>query len=591
MTVRAPRERTASVLRLRDAIASESPRVAKLLAPARTASLLEDPLALQAALETLRTQHEELMVADEELREQLDETSRLGLALEAERERYADLFALAPDAILLTDTFGVIHEANDAAAALFRIDRRFLRAKPLAALMAPTEGDAIHDLIAHIGERSDATTLRVRRRGGGEIAVAARLKSSGRGKNVIWVLREIEAGAAPVSTIERTLRDRTELLERERRLRMELERTNRAKDRFIAVLAHDLRAPLNAILGWTQLLQQEPLDRDGRARALATIARNANAQNQLIEELLDIARLDAHQLQLTLTPLDFGALVERAIDSVSPSAKEKGLALTASCEAGLIVVGDRSRLDQILTNLLANALKYTPAGGSIKVEAVREGYRVRLTVSDTGKGIAESLLPNVFQLYTQDRSDSLSRSGLGLGLHIVKQLVELHDGSVAAASAGEDRGTTITVHLPLHSERPAPSEHVLPTEQRSLSRLAVLVVDDERDERELLCAILSRAGAVVLSADGPTSALTVFESRRPDVVVSDISMPDGDGCQLLATLRQRDPQLAAIAISGYTMAEDISHAIESGFDAHIGKPLDANELVELVDEAARLHGR
>jgi PAS domain S-box-containing protein len=589
MTVRPRRDRTASVLKLRDAIAAERPRLERLLAPSQ-ARLSQDPLALQTALETLRAQHEELMVADEELRDQLDETSRLGLALEAERERYADLFALAPDAILVTDTFGVIHEANDAAAALFRIERRFLRAKPLATLVASAEGDAIHDLIAHVGARSDAISLRIRQRGGGEVAVETRLRSTGRRKSVIWILREADSSAAPVSNTERALRDRTELLERERRLRMELERTNRAKDRFIAVLAHDLRAPLNAILGWTQLLQQEQLDRDGRARALATIARNANAQTQLIDELLDIARIDADQLQLTLTVLDFGVLVERAVDGLAPGANEKGITLTASCERDLTVIGDRSRLDQIIANLLANALKYTPMEGSIAIAVGREGERVRLTVSDTGKGIPNKLLPNVFQLYTQDRTD-LAGSGLGLGLHIVKQLVELHDGTVEATSQGEGQGTTITVYLPLHSERPAPREHTLPADRRLLSRLTVLVVDDERDERELISAILSRAGAAILCADGHAAALKLFEAHRPDVVCSDMSMPDGDGCQLLHTLRKRDPQLAAIAISGYTMPEDIAHAIESGFEAHVGKPLDAVDLVELVDEAARLHGR
>jgi PAS domain S-box-containing protein len=591
MTLRARRERTASVGRLRDAIAAEGPLVAKILSGSRNANPLEDPAALRAAFEALRAQHEELMVADEELREQLDETGRLGVALEAERERYADLFALAPDAIVVTDTFGMIHEANDAAAQLFRIDRRFLRAKPLAALVPSTAGDVIHDLLRDARGCADAIALRVRQRGGGEVPVEARLRATGRGKSIVWILREVEASAAPVSDRERTLRDRTELLERERRLRMELERTNRAKDRFIAVLAHDLRAPLNAILGWTQLLQQEQLDRDGRARALATIARNATAQNQLVEELLDIARIDEHQLQLTLSALDFGPLVERGVARLLSDANESGIDLTGSCEPGLTVIGDRSRLDQILANLLANALEHTPSGGKVLVEATREGHRVRLRVSDTGKGIGSNLLPNVFQLYTQDRTDSVSRTGLGLGLHIVKQLVELHDGTVEAASDGEGQGTRVTVYLPLHAERAAPSERALPVERRSLSRLSVLVVDDERDERELIGAILARAGATVLCAHGHASALTLFEARRPDVVVSDIAMPDGDGCRLLTALRKRDPQLAALAISGYAMAEDVSHAIESGFDAHLGKPLDAAELVELVDEAAALHGR
>lgn len=588
MTVRARAGRTASVIKLRETIASETPRVAKLLGPSK--ALSHDSIAVQQALDALRVQHEELMVADEELREQLDETTRLGLALEAERERYADLFALAPDAILVTDAAGVIHEANAAASALLRIDRRFLRAKPFATFVCTSEGDAVHDMIARASEACDAITLRVRPRGGGVVTVEARLRATARGKSLIWILREVVAPSQDAD-LARALRDRTELLERERRRRIELERSNRAKDRFIAVLAHDLRAPLNAILGWTQLLQQEHLDREGRARALATIQRNADAQARLIEELLDIARIDAHQLQLSLAPLDFGQLVQRAVESVTPAANEKGIALAVKCEDALTVIGDRTRLEQILANVLANALKYTPKGGSVTATAVRDGHRLCLTVVDTGKGIAKELLPNVFQMYTQDRKDLVARGGLGLGLHIVKQLVELHDGTVEAHSDGEGKGTTVTVCLPLHAERAAPSEHLLVSPPPSLARLAVLVVDDERDARELICAVLARAGAEVIGADGYDSAVMLFEARRPDVLVSDIAMPNIDGCGLLAKLRRRDPDLAAVAVSGFSMSEEMARVLESGFDAHVTKPLDTEELVELVDEAARTHRR
>lgn len=586
MTIRTRSAMAHSVAKLHDALETERPRLAKLLGPRPE----PNRVALQEALDALRLQNEELAVADEELREQLDELTRLGIALEAERERYADLFALAPDAHIVTDREGVIQEANETAATLLRIDRRFLRAKPLATFCSPTDGDALHSLLLRCEDGAAAAIgLRLRPRGGGEVHVDARVRPTARRTHIIWVFRE--AATDPVPDAARLLRDRTEVLERERRMRIELERSNRAKDRFIAVLAHDLRAPLNAILGWTQLLQREHLDHTGRQRALATIERNAQAQTKLIEELLDVSRLDANKLQLSLGLVDFGLLVRRSVESQLPVAAERGITLECSCTEGLTVIGDRSRLDQVLTNVLANALKYTPAEGTVRVTAERDGASARLRVVDTGKGIAPDLLPIVFEMYTQDQRDIAARRGLGLGLHIVKQLVELHDGTVAAVSDGEGRGTTVTVKLPLHADKmPAPSEKLI-SPPRSLARLRVLVVDDEYDERELIGAILARAGAEVMCADGLTSAVSMFDSWRPDAVVSDIAMPEADGCELLAALRRKDPRLAAVAVSGFTFDGETSRALKSGFDGHIGKPIDAAELVELVDEAAHMHHR
>lgn len=577
----------ASVKKLRQRVAAERPRMAKLLGSARRPGA--DPVALEEALDALGTQHEELQVADEELREQLDELTRLGIALEAERERYADLFALAPDAHLVTDRRGVIHEANEAAATLLRIDRRFLRAKPLASFVCPSEGDALHLLLETTQKVAEAIELRVRPRGAGEVLVDVRVRATSQGTSLIWILREVRGAA--ISEPERALRDRTELLERERRLRADLERTNLAKDRFIAVLAHDLRAPLNAILGWTQLLQREHLDTHGRARALGTIERNAHAQESLIAELLDISRLDADKLQLTLAPVDLGVLVQRAVESAAPAASEQKIEVACTCADGLTVIGDRTRLDQILTNVLSNALKYTPAGGKVTVCTERAGDRARVIVTDSGKGIAPDILPLVFQMYIQDRTELTARRGLGLGLHIVKQLVQLHDGTVEAASEGVGKGTTITIYLPLQNERIAPPSEKMCMETRSLARLHILVVDDEPDERELIGAVLERAGAEVMCANSVEGALAVFEAWRPDVVVSDIAMPDADGCTLLAALRKKDPHLAAVAVSGFTSETETGRVLAGGFDAHVGKPVDATQLVDVIDEAARTKQR
>ncbi len=569
---------------------TEKARAAKLLGP--RPALEQDPNALREALEEMRIQHEELMVAEEELRAQLDELGRMGLRLEAERERYADLFERAPDAYLVTDRFGVIRDANAAAVQLFCLELRYLRGKPISAFIDPASVRTMNDALDTL-ERgvTRLIELGVRPRGGGQVPVVAHVSLTSRGQRLLWNIREAAATPASVDGAQdlvRALRDKEELLGRERRTREELERANRAKDRFIAVLSHDLRAPLNAILGWTQLLRREVLDQAARNRAFETIERNARTQAKLIEELLDISRMAADRIQLALAPIDAGALVQRVVEGALPKAAELGLDLNFSVEPNLTVICDRQRIEQVMTNLLSNAMKYTPSGGRIDVEAKRDGGHVRIVVRDTGNGIAPGLLPHIFEMYTQERNYSSARSGLGLGLYIVKQLVELHDGSVSAESEGEGRGATFTVLLPLHDEVvAAPSELALEPSV-ALRNLRVLVVDDEEDSRELMATILRRAGADVACAGGVKAAIDLFDAWTPDVVVSDLAMPGGDGCELISTLRQKDPTFAALAVSGFTAERDTDRALAAGFDVHVGKPVDAAELVEAVYEASRL---
>lgn len=566
-------------------------RAAKLLGP--KPALEQDPAVLREALDTLRVQHEELLVAEEELRAQLDELGRMGLRLEAERERYADLFERAPDAYLVTDRFGVVRDANAAAVQLFCLEMRFLRGKPISAFIDPNEVRAMNDALDAL-ERGTTRLLELalRPRGGGEVHVHAHVSLTSRGQRLLWILRPAERAPVPVTDgtqdLARALRDKEELLTRERRTREELERANRAKDRFIAVLSHDLRAPLNAILGWTQLLRREVLDQAARNRAFETIERNARTQANLIEELLDISRMAADRIQLALAPVDIGGLAQRVVEGAMPRAEETGLDLSFDVEPDLIVIADRQRLEQVLMNLLSNSLKYTPSGGSIVVEAKRDGAHVRLVVRDTGKGIAPDLIGHVFEMYTQERNYASARSGLGLGLYIVKQLVELQDGKVTVESEGEGKGAAFTVMLPLRDELVvAPSEHVVEP-GHNLRDLRVLVVDDEEDSRELMATILRRAGADVACASGSHAALELFGRWTPDVIVSDLAMPGGDGCELVAEIRARDSSIAALAVSGFTADRDTDRALAAGFDVHVGKPIDAAELVEAVHEAARL---
>ncbi len=570
-------------------VRSDGERTAKLLGGPRT-TLHQDPNALREALEELRLQHEELVVAEEELRAQLDELGRMGLRLEAERERYADLFERAPDAYLVTDRYGVIRDANAAAVQLFCLEIRYLRGKPIAAFVDPSVVRGMNEALETLERGANRLIeLAVRPRGGGQVPVIAHVSLTARGQRLLWNLRSASTEPRDLpNDLARALRDKEELLTRERRAREELERANRAKDRFIAVLSHDLRAPLNAILGWTQLLRREVLDQTARSRAFETIERNARAQAKLIEELLDISRMAADRIQLALAPVDAGALVQKVVEGALPRANELGLDLSFAGESNLTVIGDRQRLEQILTNLLSSAMKYTPAAGRIDVEAKRDGGHVKIVVRDSGKGIARELLPHIFDMYTQERNYSSARSGLGLGLYIVKQLVELQDGSVGAESEGEGRGATFTVLMPLHDEVVAAPSEVAVEAPIALRDLRVLVVDDEEDSRELMATVLRRAGADVACASGVSAALDLFGTWTPDVVVSDLAMPGADGCELIGMLREKDPLVAALAVSGFTGERDTDRALAAGFDVHVGKPVDAAELVEAVFEASRL---
>ena len=569
-------------------------RSAKILGPKIV--LDQDPNALRRALDTLRAQHEHHLVAEEELRTQVEELGRMGLRLEAERERYADLFERAPDAYLVTDRFGVVRDANAAAQKLFELESRGLRGKPVASFVEPSELRAMNDVLVSLEPGvTKHVELTLRMRPKRAFVVSARVSLTSRAQRLLWIVRRseratVDVGPSASSDLERALRDKEDLLARERRGREELERANRAKDRFIAVLAHDLRAPLNAILGWTQLLRREVLDQGARTRAFETIERNARTQAKLIEELLDISRIAADRIQLALAPIDVGSVIARVVEGAMPRAIESGIELSFHVAQELIVTADRQRLEQVMSNLLSNALKHTPPGGRVRVEAQRESGFVRMSVSDTGKGIASNLIDRIFEMYTQDQDYASARDGLGLGLYIVKQLVELHDGTVTALSAGEGEGATFTVMLPHRQELvPAPSELVLEP-RHCLRDLRVLVVDDDEDSRELMAAILRRSGAEVASASGHLEAIELFDAWSPDVVVSDLAMPGADGCDLIKQIRTRDGGVGALAVSGYTSARDAELALAAGFDVHIGKPIDAAELVEAVHEAAAIRG-
>jgi CheY-like chemotaxis protein len=370
------------------------------------------------------------------------------------------------------------------------------------------------------------------------------------------------------------------------------------KDDFLATLSHELRTPLNAIFGWVRLLRMGALDAEGSAHALEVIERNCKAQTDLITDLLDVSRIVAGRLTLDRRPLDLRAPVQGAIDAVRPDALAKGIELTAQFSADpTIVSGDNDRLQQVFSNLLNNAVKFTQPNGRIAVTVERTSAGVEAIVTDTGSGIKPEVLPHIFERFTQgDNSPGRPPGGLGIGLALVRYLVGLHGGSVQAQSAGEGLGASFGVRLPIiaiataRQMREAPSAESVQTFPR-LDRLRVLVVEDESEARDLVTGVLERCGAVVTMADSAPAALLLLREDRPHLLLSDIGMPGLDGYELIRRVRRMESSLddttPAIALTAYAGAEDRKRALEAGFHLHLAKPVDPLELVLAVARLAR----
>ncbi|MBE9112695.1 PAS domain-containing protein [Nodosilinea sp. LEGE 07298] len=382
--------------------------------------------------------------------------------------------------------------------------------------------------------------------------------------------------------------DRDRLLRQEQSARQAAERANRIKDEFLAVLSHELRSPLNPILGWAKLLQVRQLDEAKTAAALATIERNAKLQAQLIDDLLDVAKILRGKLSLTMTAVNLATVVEAAIDTVSTAAAAKAIALNAVLPNIGQVSGDAARLQQVVWNLLSNAVKFSPANRPVDIRLAQMDGWAEITVSDRGKGIAPDFLPYIFESFRQeDGSTTRTYGGLGLGLAIVRELVEAHNGTVTAESPGEQLGATFTVRLPSLNTAPATtSTDEVPAPALDLTGIRVLAVDDDPDSRELLNMILTQYGAEVLAVPSAAAVLENLASFQPDVLVSDIGMPNVDGYSLLRQIRALPPtqggQTPAVALTAYAHEDDHRRAIASGFQQHVTKPLEPERLVQAV---------
>ncbi|HKQ09463.1 MAG TPA: PAS domain S-box protein [Blastocatellia bacterium] len=400
-------------------------------------------------------------------------------------------------------------------------------------------------------------------------------------------------------------KEREQLLTRERAARAEAEAANRAKDQFLATVSHEVRTPLNAILGWARILHSGKLEGEMQARALETIDRNARAQAQIIEDLLDVSRIITGKLRLDVRPVALTSIIEAAADAVRPAAHAKNIQLEIGLDYEVgPVSGDADRLQQVVWNLLSNAIKFTPSGGQVDVKLERVGTDARLSVTDTGRGISADFMPYLFDRFSQaDSSLTRKHGGLGLGLAIVRHLIELHGGTVRAASAGEGQGATFEITLPLAIkqeqrmlrsdagvERLPESPETLFDPQISLHGLRVLVVDDDTDARELVATVLTHCGAEVSAVASAAEALAMLETFKADVMVSDIEMPGEDGYSLIRKVRSYvdgASRIAAAALTAHARTEDRMRALAAGYDTHIAKPVEPSELLAVVASIAR----
>jgi PAS domain S-box-containing protein len=494
----------------------------------------------------------------------------------------------ALDSVITMDAEGRVAYWNPQAEATFGFSREEAMGRPLVDLIVPDDQRQRHrDGMERFRETGEGPILNRRievtgRRKDGSLFPMELSVTLVRG----WGFYTFNSFCRDISEQKGAEADRTRLLE-------EAQEANRMKDEFLALLSHELRTPLSAIVGWAHMLRSGGLDEATRNRAIETIDRNAKLQNQLIEDILDVSRIVAGKFSLDVRSLDLCKVVESARDTVAPTAAARGIELhqALECDAAHFV-GDPDRLQQVAWNLLSNAIKFTPSGGQVWIELSRQESHFEILVRDTGKGIEPEFLPHIFERFRQAEGGR-RQGGLGLGLSIVKHIVEMHGGTVLVESAGPGAGSTFTVRLPLVDEPPeAHRIRPLAADEEGLDRaprldgVKVLVVDDEADARHLVAAVLQKRGAQVFMAASTAEALLLMHGERPDVILSDIFMPDEDGCAFIRKVRalptDAGGRTPAAALTAYSRAEDRMRALAAGFQLHLAKPAVPAELVTVV---------
>jgi PAS domain S-box-containing protein len=521
--------------------------------------------------------------------------------------RLAAIVESSDDAIISKDLDGIILSWNEGARRIFGWSAEEAIGKPITIIIPPDRLHEEPEILSRMraGERvHHFGTIRVAK-DGRQVYVSVSFSPMRNPEGRIVGASKI---ARDITALKFAEQERQQLLERERAARLGAERASFMKDEFLATLSHELRTPLNAILGYAQLLGVGQPGANELAEGLQIIERNARTQTRIIDDLLDMSRIISGKVRLDVQRLDLAAVVNAAIDTQRPAAEAKNIRLTAVLDPLVGPVrGDPARLQQVAWNLLSNAIKFTPKGGKVEVALERVNSHVEIIVSDTGEGISPEFLPQVFDRFRQAESATTRRhGGLGIGLSIVKQLVELHGGSVRAKSRGLGQGATFVVLLPLsvthEDEADGKREHPrTPTASASSSAdsgdninlhgIRVLVVDDEPDARHLVARILQLRGAEVASAASMDEALEEIRRQPPQVLISDLGMPDHDGYDLIRAVRAlpaADPgrNVPAIALTAFARSEDRRRALLAGFQSHIAKPVEPAELLAVVASVA-----
>ncbi len=501
--------------------------------------------------------------------------------LRQSEESFRAVFENAVNGIAMFDTEGRISDANPALCRMCGLSHEQLVGSQLIELMRSQE-------------RSPAEQLReLRAQDSWRMVVPWQRPDNEK----VWLEWSVSRHAGPhfwlaiasdITDRVRLEKQREDLLESERQARADAERANRLKDEFLATLSHELRTPLHSIVGWSEVLRRASTDAELVREGVAAIERNARAQSQMVGDLLDISRIAAGKVRLEAELLEFGEIVSAAVASVKVAASAKGITLQDEWEPAHIM-GDRGRLHQVVANLLTNAIKFTPRSGEIWVQCRRAGDEVILRIRDTGQGMSGDLLPTIFERFRQgDGSSSRTEGGLGLGLAIVKQLVELHGGRVWAESPGTNLGSTFSIAIPLAKEM-APSAHahakVPPAlNPTRLEGVRILIVDDDRDAREVLKRLLGDCGGVINTAASVQEAMHALAGWTPQILVSDLGMPEKDGFELIARVREvfSEAELPAVAVTAFAQDKDRRRALSSGYQAHFAKPIEVQELVASI---------
>jgi signal transduction histidine kinase/CheY-like chemotaxis protein len=531
---------------------------------------------------------QELGIHQMELELQNEELRIARLELEAGLDRYTQLFDFAPIGYATLNAAGIVREMNHVGASLLYERRSRLIGKRFALFVAPAARTSFNELVQRAMETDVKETCELELWTVSDERPKVRFTAVSLAGIEPTVLIAFEDITAQKRAEEHLLRADTALREADRR-----------KDEFLAVLSHELRTPLSTLLMYGQLLRHGGMDAAKIQNAAEAIERAARVQARLIDDLLDVSRIVSGKLSMQVEEVDVMAVARAAMDAVSKEAERKQIEIVGDFERSLpSVSGDAERLQQAITNLLTNAIKFTQSKGEIRIRLQLIDHRVRIQVEDTGSGIDPEFLPHIFERFSQaDRTTTRSTGGLGLGLSIVRSIVDAHYGTIRAQSSGRGRGSTFTILLPTaEAAHPSAAPSALPPPRLAMSTIMgsrLLVVEDDASTRETLTDVLTMAGAEVRGAEGGAAAMRLLNDFRPDVLVCDIAMPDEDGCALLRRIRARGPKkggnIRALALTAFASDEDRQRTRAAGFETHLVKPVDVDQLIKAVSNLLPHH--